>query len=279
MRNIKLTIAYDGTEYVGWQIQPNGNSVQAEMERAIQRLTLQESRLIVAGRTDSGVHAYGQVANFWTNSTIECEQMRKGLQRFLPGDIVVRQVEETTRDFHSTYSATQKHYRYLIYNHDVKNPMLKRYVTHHPHSLDIELMQEAASYLVGEHDFRCFETQFPNKATSVRTMLATQIKRREEWEMWGGIPGNTGRDHIICFDIVGTGFLYNMVRAIVGTLFKVGNKRWPPSRMQEIIENQDRALAGQTAPPTGLYLMEVNYDPERNIDINAVDGLMPLVAE
>lgn len=279
MRNIKLTIAYDGTEYVGWQIQPNGNSVQAEMERAIRELTLQESRMIVAGRTDSGVHAYGQVANFWTNSKIECEQMRKGLQRFLPGDIVVRKVEEAPQDFHSTYSATQKHYRYLIYNHDVKNPMLRRYVTHHPHRLDLELMQEAANYLLGEHDFRCFETQFPNKATSVRTMLATRISRRDEWDLWGKIPGCTGRDHLICFDIVGTGFLYNMVRAIVGTLFKVGNKRWPPERMKEIIDNQERALAGETAPPTGLYLMEVNYDQERQISLDDSEGLFPLVAE
>ncbi|MEZ6049557.1 MAG: tRNA pseudouridine(38-40) synthase TruA [Planctomycetaceae bacterium] len=258
MRNLKLTIAYDGTNYVGWQVQPNGVSVQQKVEQAIEKLTLSSTRVIVAGRTDSGVHALGQVSNFRTESTIPPEKIQRGLQRFLPDDIVIRNVEEVSPEFHATYGAKQKHYRYLILNSRTPNPFLRNYAYRQQAELDIDLMQQGAEYLLGEHDFRCFETQFPNKATSVRTMHSVKVGRHQGWELWN----NRFPEEFITFDIVGSGFLYNMVRAIMGTLIKIGMQKWPPERMREIIESQDRSIAGETAPAEGLYLMEVDYGTE-----------------
>lgn len=264
MRNIKLTIAYEGTNYVGWQVQPNGPSVQTEVEKAINRLTHEEIRVTVAGRTDSGVHALGQVANFHTDSKIVCDKIQRALQTYLPSDIAVRKVEDVPGDFHATYSAKRKHYRYLILNSPIANPMLHRFSLRNTTRLDIDLMQEAANHLLGTHDFRCFETNYPNKSTSVRTMLSASVTRQDNWSMWTPANPFMGDLELVCFDIVGNGFLYNMVRSIVGTLLKVGMKRWHPDRMREIIETQDRKFAGETAPPQGLYLMEVMYDLPQN---------------
>ncbi|MCA9040167.1 MAG: tRNA pseudouridine(38-40) synthase TruA [Planctomycetaceae bacterium] len=260
MRNLKLTIAYDGTNYVGWQVQPNGPSVQEAVERAVEQLTTKQTRVYVAGRTDSGVHAIGQVANFSTEANIPPEKVKLGLQRFLPDDIVIRNVEEVSPDFHATFSATGKHYRYLILNSRTPNPLLRNYAFRHSAPLDIDLMQAGANYLLGEHDFRCFETRFPNKATSVRTMYSVKVSRQAGWSMWGSPAGLGEKEPFVVFDIVGNGFLYNMVRAIMGTLHKIGQGKWPPEQMREIIESQSRAVAGETAPAQGLYLMEVMYD-------------------
>lgn len=262
MRNVRLTIAYDGTDYVGWQIQPNGVSVQSTLGKAIQKLTGEAPKLIAAGRTDSGVHALGQVANFRTSSNIPCDKIRAGLQSFLPSDIVVREVVDVPEDFHATYSATKKRYRYVIHNSRIPDPFLARYTWRVFYDLDSELMHDAAQMLLGTHDFRCFESEFPNKATSVRTVLEATVARSNRWPLWSR-PGEQrpeGAGEFIWFDIVADGFLYNMVRAITGTLSKVGQKKWSPDDVRRIIENQDRTQAGETAPPQGLYLVQVDYD-------------------
>tara|TARA_R110002095_G_scaffold72899_1_gene62034 strand:+ start:921 stop:1724 length:804 start_codon:yes stop_codon:yes gene_type:complete len=265
MRNIKLTLAYDGSEYAGWQVQPNGHSVQACVESAIEKLTQQRSGVLVAGRTDAGVHALGQVANFQTKSAIPCRNIQSGLQRFLPDSICVREVEEVAESFHATYSAVQKRYRYVIHNTAVGYPFLKRYVSEFARPLDETRMHAAGQFLLGKHDFRCFESHFPNKATSVRTIKELTVQRTSVWPVWGAkaclstSDANSLAAELITVDIVADGFLYNMVRAIVGTLIEVGVGRWSPEEVQNILTSMDRSQAGATAPACGLYLVQVDY--------------------
>lgn len=264
MRNIRLTLAYDGTNYFGWQIQPNGQSIQSTLRDAVTKLTGEVPTILAAGRTDAGVHALGQVANFRTNSTIPSEKMRAGLQNFLPHDIVVRDVADVDVNFHATYSAKQKRYRYIIHNSRVNDPFLRHYAWRVGFELDTQRMNDAAQMLLGTHDFRCFESEFPNKATSVRTVFEAVVGSSSRWQLWSR-PCDVrpfGDGPFVSFDIVADGFLYNMVRAIVGTLVKVGRKKWTPDDVKRIIENQDRSQAGETAPPQGLYLVEVDYQEQ-----------------
>ena len=259
-RNIQLTLAYDGTNYVGWQIQPNGLSVQQVLQTAIKKLTGEDISVTAAGRTDSGVHAVGQVANFRTQSKIPVEKFQRGLQNFLPDDVVVLATALVPDDFHATYSAIQKRYRYVIVNDDTILPFLRRYAYHFRGPLDANAMQESAQTLLGSHDFRCFESHFPNKASSVRTIKELRVRRLDGWSVWNSNadrPSATG--HYICLDIVADGFLYNMVRAITGTLLKVGRGQWTVSDVQRILDGLDRSQAGETAPAHGLYLVSVDY--------------------
>lgn len=276
MRNLKLTLAYDGTDYVGWQIQSNGLAIQEVLERAISQLTGEENKLLVAGRTDSGVHALGQVCNFRTNSPIPCHGFRNALQDILPEDILVREVEEAPLDFHATFSAKSKHYRYVILNSRLPNPFVKRYAYHYHVALDVNVMQVAAQELLGTHDFRCFETKWPNKATSVRTVLRASVTRQTCWPVFGYPEPSDSQPYLspkmkvapivapgpefVWVDIAADGFLYNMVRTIVGTLIRVGRGYWQPSDIRRIVNEQDRTLAGETAPAHGLYLVNVDYD-------------------
>ncbi|MCH9654783.1 MAG: tRNA pseudouridine(38-40) synthase TruA [Planctomycetes bacterium] len=266
MRNIKLTLAYDGSEYAGWQVQPNGLSVQACVESAIEQLTQQKSSVLVAGRTDAGVHAVGQVANFQTTSSIPCNNIQSGLQHFLPDSISVREVSEVDASFHATYSAVQKRYRYVIHNMPVGYPFLKRYVSEFSRPLDEKQMHTAGQFLLGKHDFRCFESHYPNKATSVRTVKELTVQRASVWPVWSAGPlaampdSNSSSSEFITVDIVADGFLYNMVRTIVGTLIDVGVGRWSPGDVQKILTSMDRSQAGATAPACGLYLIQVDYD-------------------
>lgn len=266
MRNIRLTLSYDGTDYVGWQIQPNGMSVQAAVERAIEMLTGDCVSLFAAGRTDSGVHAIGQVANFFTAVSIPCEKFRMGLQRYLPPDIVVREVHEVEPGFHSTYSAKQKRYRYVIHHSNVPNPFVRKYAWQVRGQFDSEAMHAAGQHLLGTHDFRSFETNFPNKSSSVRTVSEFTVRRHPEWQTWSApvAPPSDGVDagEFVWIDVVADGFLYNMVRAIVGTLYKVGRRKWAAERVRTILEQQNRAVAGETAPAHGLYLVHVDYGDE-----------------
>ncbi len=265
MRNLRLTLAYDGTNYVGWQVQPNGISVQSVVESAITNLTGETVRILAAGRTDSGVHALGQVVNFPTNSRIPADQFRRGLQNFLPDDVVVREAQDVAPDFHATYSAVRKRYRYVILNRQASEPFLGRYVWSVRQRLNLDQLREASQHLIGTHDFRCFESHWPNKATSVRTVFEAQWGRSATWSLWepNTVGKETSRDDqsgaFLWFEIVADGFLYNMVRAIVGTLVKVGRGRWEPNHVQTIIEQQDRSQAGETAPASGLYLVNVEY--------------------
>lgn len=264
-RNIRLTIAYDGTSYVGWQIQLNGTSVQQVVQTAIRKVTHEETNLIASSRTDSGVHALGQVANFQTSCTIPTEKFRDAIQSVLPEDISILSSDEVPTEFHSTYSAVRKTYRYLIHRSEVAVPFLRNYVWRIRHELNVEAMRSATDHILGTHDFRCFESQFPNKATSVRTVERIEWKEMSHWDAWHGfgiLSNQTGSpdEAFLCFEITADGFLYNMVRAIVGTAVDVGRGRFAADDVKRMIDDGDRSLAGPTAPPQGLYLVEVEYD-------------------
>lgn len=262
MRNIRLRIAYDGSPYVGWQVQPNGPSIQATVERAIGRLTGEQVSVLAAGRTDSGVHALGQVASFRTSSMIPGDRFATALQKFLPADIVALDSDEVPLEFHATFSAVRKRYRYIICNQRTILPFVRRYAYQYSFALDVDAMHEAAQALIGTHDFRSFETQFPNKATSVRTVMECSVRRTSGWPMWNVAPGEaSGTGPYIWLDIVANGFLYNMVRTIAGTLLRTGRGFWDASDVRRIIAAQDRGHAGDTAPACGLYLVQVDYPP------------------
>lgn len=290
IRNLRLTLAYDGTNFCGWQVQKNGPSIQAALERAIEKLTGEKCPVFSAGRTDSGVHALGQVANFHTSCKIPAENFRPALQSFLPYDIVILDSCEVPAEFHATFKATRKKYRYLIDNGPVPLPLLRAYTYSIRRALDDAAMHDAAQLLLGKHDFRSFETDWPNKVTSVRTVFEISVRREPVWRLFagagfGGLPGCSeerrggegegGRQgeeggvrreerreegHIICTEIVADGFLYNMVRCIMGTLINVGRGKWPRDEVTRILTSQDRSLAGSTVPASGLYLVEVSYE-------------------
>ena len=259
-----MTISYDGTNYVGWQVQPNGVSIQSTVEAAITKLTNQPVNLLTAGRTDSGVHAVGQVASFQTESNIPCKNILTGLQTFLPNDIVIRDVKEVPLEFHATYSAKRKRYRYLIHNSRIINPFMRRYAWRYSVDLDIEKMHRAGQRLLGKHDFRCFESHYPNKSTSVRTIEEVTVNRYSHWSPWSQTESlaspPTPDGEFIWFEIVADGFLYNMVRAIVGTLVAVGKGLKTEEDVTHILQAMDRSIAGETAPACGLYLVHVDYD-------------------
>ncbi len=270
-RNIKLTISYDGSAYHGWQIQPDRLTIQEVIERAILQITGESSRLASAGRTDTGVHAIGQVASFKTNSTIPAGKFRPAIQSRLPDDVVIRDSCEVPIDFHAGHAAKWKLYRYLILNSDIPHAHLHRFTTRIATKLDVTKMDQAARSLVGKHDFRSFESHYPNKATSVRHVKHCRVQQGVSWSAWRpSLQGNPILDEdssIISLDIVADGFLYNMVRAIMGTLLKIGSGDWPVDAAKRVREAMDRKQAGPTAPPQGLYLMHVEYerdfDPDR----------------
>lgn len=266
MRNLCLTISYDGTHYVGWQVQPNGVSIKSTIEDAICKLTGASTNLLTAGRTDSGVHAIGQVASFQTESKIPCNKIQTGLQTFLPNDIVIRDVKEVPLEFHATYSAKRKRYRYLIHNSKTINPFVRRYAWRYSGDIDTEAMHRAAQQLLGTHDFRSFESHYPNKSTSVRTIEEVTVNRYSHWAAWSqteslAIPP-TPDGEFIWIETVADGFLYNMVRAIVGTLLAVGRGKKEEEDIPQILQAMDRAQAGETAPACGLYLVHVDYGEE-----------------
>ncbi|HHW00721.1 MAG TPA: tRNA pseudouridine(38-40) synthase TruA [Clostridiaceae bacterium] len=248
MRNIKLIIEYDGTSYHGWQSQNNAVAVQDVIEKALLKLTGEKCSIIGSGRTDAGVHALGQVANFVTNSNIPPEKFSYALNNILPDDIVIRNSEEVPLNFHARFSATGKKYRYVIYNSRQRSALHRNRAYFVPYPLDFHSMEKAIGYFVGTHDFTAFKAADSGVKTNVRTITGTWLKKDDE---------------IITFEIAGNGFLYNMVRIIVGTLVEVGIGKLSADDIPYIIESRDRRKAGRTAPPHGLYLMEVYY-PEKN---------------
>lgn len=267
MRTIRLTLAYDGADFSGWQVQPGRRTVQGVLEEALLKLTGSETCVLSAGRTDAGVHALGQVASFRSEFPIPPEKWRPALQAQLPPDVVILESQAASDDFHATYSAVSKRYRYLLRESIVDDPFLRRYAWRINDRLDLDAMRTAAEALRGQHDFRCFESHWPNKATSVRTIHDVWLGRLTGWPGWRAVPAalqsNTaGRDDVgelLAFEVAADGFLYNMVRAILGTLVNIGRGKWPPERLAQIIASQDRSLAGETAPAHGLYLVRVDY--------------------
>lgn len=249
-KRVKLTVAYDGTDYCGWQVQPNGITVEEVLNRAISKLTGEDIHVIGASRTDSGVHAMGNVAVFDTNATIPGERVAYALNQKLPDDIVVVKSEEVPLDWHPRYQdVISKTYEYHIYNAKVQNPLKRRTTAFISYDLDVERMRAGAAYLIGEHDFVSFCNVRTNVEDTVRTVEDIQI-REENGE--------------IIIRITGNGFLYNMVRIIAGTLIRVGRGFYEPEKVKEILEAKERTEAGVTAPPQGLVLMEIKYGTQGN---------------
>ena len=273
-RNIRLLIAYDGSPYAGWQVQPDKPTVQQQIEQAIATVTQEHCRLACAGRTDTGVHAIGQVASFRTHSSIPIERFPLAIQSQLPESIIIRSAKEVPEDFHAGHSSLWKLYRYVILNDRHPRPHLRNFVTRVGDKLDVCAMDAAAQQLIGRHDFRSFESHYPNKATSVRTVHYCRVRRQPEWTV---VPGrqpfseSAAAEPFVVLDIAADGFLYNMVRAITGTLLQVGIGAWQPEQVAEIVQAQDRKLAGPTALPNGLYLMHVEY--ERPFSVEQAESL------
>jgi tRNA pseudouridine38-40 synthase len=243
-RWLKLTVAYDGTAYSGWQMQPTLPTVQAAIETAWHEITREQLRVTAAGRTDAGVHALGQVVGLTTESTLSTADLHRGLNAVLPEDVAVVSVEEAPENFHATYDAHRKTYRYQIHNGRTPDVFNRRFVWHYPQPLDSERMHAAAQALVGKHDFASFESAGSERPDTVRTLFALDVTR-------------TGDR--ITVEVTGDGFLYNMVRAIVGTLIEVGKGSRDATWPGEVLAQCDRRTAGQTAPPQGLFLVRVEY--------------------
>ncbi len=263
MKRILLKIAYDGTNYVGWQVQPNGTAIEEIINRELSALLKEEIVIAGASRTDSGVHAKGNVAVFDTETRIPAEKICFALNQRLPSDIVCRESYEVPADFHPRYAKCTKTYEYRIYNDIHPDPLKRRYSYFVYMPLDVEAMRMAAQYIVGEHDFASFCSAHAQVKTTVRTVYSLEIIT-DNCEMDGGQAHHqdyrTYQAHDIIIRISGNGFLYNMVRIIAGTLCKVGYHFYPPEHVKEIIDGCDRGLAGPKAPSEGLTLVGIEYD-------------------
>jgi tRNA pseudouridine38-40 synthase len=249
LRTLKLTLTYDGTDYVGWQHQANGLSVQEVLERAWRQITSEEIRITAASRTDAGVHALGQVASLATESKLSPEVLRRALNAMLPDDVVVLDVTEAIEGFNAITHSLGKRYRYVMQDGPLLDPIVRRYAWFIPHRLDDAAMREAMTCLVGTHDFASFQSTGSERVSTIRTMFDVQLER-----------GRGATQETLVFEIAGNGFLYNMVRAIVGTLVRIGRGAYPPNWLRDVLEARDRRRAGPTAPPHGLFLVKVDYD-------------------
>lgn len=244
MRNIKITIAYDGTNYSGWQKQTDKKTVEGEIEKILSKILKEEVDIKGSGRTDSGVHALGQVSNFKTNKKIGIEELKRGCNTMLPRDIAITKVEEVNEEFDSRKSNKTKHYRYIVNNNEIHDALNKDRKHQYKYKVDIEAMKKAASYILGEHDFTAFRSLGSSSKKVVQDIYRLDISKEND---------------DILIDIVGSGFLYNMVRIIAGTLLEVGSGKLKPEVIKEMLETGNRKLGGNTAPAMGLYLMEVIY--------------------
>lgn len=245
MRNIKLLLSYDGTEFHGWQTQPGLRTVQETLEQAIAAITGEKIVANASGRTDTGVHALGQVVNFRSETRHSPQVLLRAINAHLPADVIVREAADMDETFDACRDAKRKLYRYVLHDGPVPDVFLRRYACHVPYRLDVEAMQQAAEPLRGQHDFHSFETEWPNRQSSVRTITHLSVTRAGE---------------LIWIDVEADGFLYNMVRAIAGTLINVGRGHWPASQVAAILKAADRRQAGPTAPAHGLFLVRVTYD-------------------
>lgn len=248
MRRIKLTVAYDGTNYCGWQVQPNGITIEEMLNKAICTLTGEEIAVIGASRTDSGVHAMGNIAVFDTGSRIPAERFSYALNQRLPEDIVVTKSEEVSLDWHPRYQNSLKTYEYHILNTKTPVPTKRLYNCFVSFDLDVNRMRQGAQYLLGEHDFAAFCCIRTNAKTTVRTVTDLQIQQ------------NPLKPEEITIRITGNGFLYNMVRIIAGVLIRVGRGFYEPEKVLELLEGRERKKEAVTAPPQGLCLMEIVYE-------------------
>ena len=245
MKRVKLVVAYDGTNYHGWQVQDNGITIEEVLNRTLSELVQEDIKVIGASRTDAGVHACGNVAVFDTESRIPGDKFSFALNQRLPEDIRIQESCEVDADFHPRYADTVKTYEYNILNRRFELPSKRLYAAFCYYPMDIERMNQAAAYLVGEHDFKSFCSAGAQVQTTVRTIYAVNV---------------TKADDMVHIRITGNGFLYNMVRIIAGTLMQVGTGLMEPEQVKEILEARDRSKAGPTAVAKGLTLVEIRYE-------------------
>ena len=245
MRNIKLTIQYDGTNYHGWQMQKNAPTVQETLSAAVSRVTGTKPQITGSSRTDAGVHAKRFVCNFKTESKVPCERLPLALNTYLPKDIVCLSAEDCDDNFNARFSAKKKCYTYYIFNSKLPDAFLCDYSWHFPYKLDMEKMKKAAGAFIGRHDFAGFSASGASVLTTVREIYSLDVEKNGD---------------LIKITVTGNGFLYNMVRIIAGTLVYVGLGKIAPEEITDIINSRDRARAGKTLIPNGLTLLEVNYE-------------------
>lgn len=278
MRTLKLTLAYDGTRYAGWQIQPTSPTVQGVLQQTLCKITCEEIQTIGSSRTDAGVHALGQVVSFATATHLTNAVLRRALNAELPEDIVVLAIQDAPSSFNARHDAVSKRYRYHLYDGSLKNVFHRRYCWQLRTRLDEAAMHRAGQGLLGKHDFSSFESSGSPRASSVRTLTELTVRRgagegggqssesaagqggaesRGLWPVSG--PWLGFRADEVSIDVVADGFLYNMVRAIVGTLVQVGRGARDESWPAQVLAGADRSLAGPTAPPEGLFLIHVEY--------------------
>ena len=248
MPTFKLTLAYDGTDFCGWQAQPGQRTVQGALEDAWREITGETVRVTATSRTDSGVHALGQIVGVQSQTLLSAEQLCGGINAKLPDDVVLVGIEEAAADFHATRDAKRKRYRYLIHNDRFKPLFDRLRIWHVPQPLDAVAMHRAGQALVGTHDFASFQSSGSERESTVRTIFAVEVER-----------GVAERGSQVQIEIEGDGFLYNMVRIIVGTLVEVGVGRRAEDSLGEILDACDRRAAGKTAPPQGLMLLQVDF--------------------
>lgn len=278
MKRIKLTVAYDGTNYHGWQVQPNADTIEGELNKAISELTGEQIEVIGASRTDAGVHALGNVAVFDTESRIPGEKFSYALNQRLTEDIIIQKSEEVDRDFHPRYQECRKTYEYTILNRRFPLPEYRNTAHFDYGNLDIEAMKKACKAFIGEHDFAGFCSAGAQVKTTVRTIYSLEVecmelggvqrenhaeKKTECEKISADVNIKNGEEQennrLIKIRVNGNGFLYNMVRIIAGTLLEVGKGNVAPEQMEDIIKSADRKEAGPTAPAKGLKLVEIRY--------------------
>ncbi len=245
MRNIKLTIEYDGKDFNGWQKQPGKPNIQGSIEYAIEQITGEKIELFASGRTDAGVHAYGQVANFKTNSNLPIEKFPIAINTKLKRSIRILNAEEVQESFHSRLTCKRKTYRYVINNSPIASAIYRNLETHIPQKLNVDKMKKAIKYFEGEHDFKAFKASGTSSKNSVRKIYKAEIIEKD--------------NNRIFIQLTGSGFLYNMVRIIAGTLVDVGLEKIEPEYIPNIILSGKRELAGKTLQPNGLFLLNVEY--------------------
>jgi tRNA pseudouridine38-40 synthase len=260
MPTFKLTLAYDGTEFAGWQRQPAERTVQGELEAAIERITQERSKCIASGRTDAGVHALGQVVSFQSETKLDGPTLAKALNAELPEDMLVFEVAEAAPSFHALRDAVRKRYRYVVQDGRLPDLFDRKHVWHVYQRLDVEAMKAAATALVGTHDFASYETAGSPRLTTVRTIFDLLVERRQA-EL---------TDRVI-IEVEADGFLYNMVRNIAGTLVAVGKGKEPPAWPGEVLATKDRTKAGMTAPARGLFLVGVQYGPAEDCGVRSAE--------
>lgn len=275
MQTFKITIAYDGTNFVGWQRQATGTSIQGLIEDALRELDGRDVAVAGAGRTDAGVHALGQVASFSLERTIETDALVRALNAQLPADVRVLSADRVPAGFHARFGAKTKTYRYRICNADVISPFDRHSAWHVFGALDVDAMNGAARCLEGRHDFSAFQAGGGTRRTSERVVTMSRViasgrstaENAEDAEDETGLllrvprvlRGGDSAESLIVYEITGDGFLRHMVRAIVGSLVEIGRGRWPSERMREVLASRDRGRAGPTAPAEGLFLVAVEY--------------------